>query len=88
MLKKTLTIKNKLGLHARASTKLIKHAMRYTSDIHITVDDKTANGKSIMGIMLLAANLGTEIILEINGPDEQDAMQDLETLINNKFDEE
>lgn len=88
MLQKKLIIQNKLGLHARASTKLVKHASRYLSDIKITTKDKTVQAKSIMGVMLLAANKGTEILLTISGEDETEAMADLENLINNKFDEE
>ena len=88
MLEKTLLIQNKLGLHARAATKLVKHASRYSSDITITANGKTVAAKSIMGVMLLAANKGTEIIITISGKDEAKAMHDLEKLINNKFEEE
>ena len=88
MLEKKLLIQNKLGLHARASTKLVQHASRYASKITITANDKTVAAKSIMGVMLLAASKGTEIILTISGSDEIEAMADLENLINNKFEEE
>ena len=88
MLKKELTIKNKLGLHARASTQLVKHASRYASEINITANQKTVAAKSIMGVMLLAASKGTKIILEVSGNDEIEAMADLENLINNKFGEQ
>jgi len=88
MLQKELTIQNKLGLHARASTKLVQHASRYASEITITANHKTVAAKSIMGVMLLAASKGTKIILAISGKDEIEAMADLENLITNKFEEE
>lgn len=88
MLEKKLLIQNKLGLHARASTKLVQHASRYLSKITITANNKTVAAKSIMGVMLLAASKGTEIILTVSGSDEIEAMADLENLINNKFEEE
>jgi phosphocarrier protein len=88
MLQKELTIQNKLGLHARASTKLVKHASRYLSEITITANKKTVAAKSIMSVMLLAASKGTKIILKISGSDEIEAMADIENLINNKFGEE
>jgi len=88
MLEKKLLIQNKLGLHARASTKLVQHASRYASKITITANNKTVAAKSIMGVMLLAASKGTEIILTVSGSDEIEAMADLENLINNKFEEE
>ncbi|MCK4608591.1 MAG: HPr family phosphocarrier protein [Gammaproteobacteria bacterium] len=88
MLTKKLTISNKLGLHARASTKLVQHATRYASDIQLATESKTVAAKSIMGVMLLAASRGTEVELIINGSDEIEAMADLESLIMNKFGEE
>jgi phosphocarrier protein len=87
MLQKKLTIQNKLGLHARASTKLVKHAFRYLSEITITANKKTVAAKSIMSVMLLAAGKGTKITLKVSGSDEIEAMADLENLINNKFGE-
>jgi len=88
MLRKTLTIKNKLGLHARAAAKLVKTASKYLSKIEITANDKTVPAKSIMGVMLLAASKGTKIKLVADGPDSQEAITALTKLINNKFDEE
>lgn len=88
MLEKELIIHNKLGLHARASTKLVKHASHYLSEITITVNDKTVAAKSIMGVMLLAASKGTKIVVKVSGSDEIEAMADIENLINNKFEEE
>lgn len=87
MLRKKIIINNKLGLHARASAKLVDHAARYGSEIWIIRGDRKVNGKSIMGIMMLAANKGTEIELLISGDDESEAMNGLATLIENKFGE-
>ena len=88
MLVKKLQIINKLGLHARAATKLVKHALHYQSEITISAKNKTAQAKSIMGVMLLAATKGTEITLTIDGKDEIEALADLENLVTNKFGEE
>lgn len=88
MLEKTLTISNKLGLHARAATKLVKHAARYASEIKINTKGKSVNAKSIMGVMLLAASKGTEVIIQVNGKDEIEAMADIDALISDKFGEE
>jgi len=87
MLRKKLVIQNKLGLHARASAKLVDHASRYASKIFIAKDNQTVNSKSIMGMMMLAANKGSVIELIVDGEDEIAAMADLENLILNKFGE-
>ena len=87
ILKKTITIINKLGLHARASAKFVKTAGRYTSDIKIHYGDKIVDGKSIMGIMMLAASKGTELEISIEGEDAQEAMLAITELVNNRFDE-
>ena len=88
MIKTKLTIINKLGLHARASAKFVALAGRYQSKIDVTKDSQTVNGKSIMGVMMLAAKKGSELSLQIEGPDEE-AMEDALThLINNRFGEE
>ena len=87
MLKKSLIITNKLGLHARAAAKLVNEANHFASEIIITCNNKQANGKSIMGVMMLAARKGTAIDLSINGDDEEAALIALENLINNKFGE-
>jgi phosphocarrier protein len=88
MIRKTITIINKLGLHARAASKLVATAGRFISTIEIAKNGRAANGKSIMGVMMLAANQGTEVELIIEGEDEQEALQELEQLINNKFGED
>ncbi len=88
MLTKELTIINKLGLHARAAAKFVARASRYASHIEIGRGDKIVNGKSIMGVMMLAASKGTQIELRINGEDENEALADLENLIANRFGED
>jgi phosphocarrier protein HPr len=88
MIRATLEIINTLGLHARASAKFVATAARFQSSIDVTKDNNTVNGKSIMGVMTLGAPKGTIITLEINGPDEQEMMDALTMLINNKFNEE
>lgn len=87
MIKKSLTIINKLGLHARASAKLVDLAARFGSEIWLMRGERKVNGKSIMGVMMLAANKGSEIELVVSGEDEVEAMLALETLINNRFGE-
>lgn len=87
MIKTRVEIINKLGLHARASSKLTVTAGRFKSDVWITRDGRRVNGKSIMGVMMLAAAKGSTIELEIEGPDEKEANEALLALINNRFDE-
>jgi phosphocarrier protein len=88
MLEQQFTIVNKLGLHARASALFVKTASQFKSDIKVTREGVEVNGKSIMGIMMLAAAKGTEINLNVSGSDEADAFQKLEELIRNGFGEE
>ncbi len=87
MIKRTITISNKLGLHARASAKLTKLAGSFKSEIHMSRNGRRVNAKSIMGVMMLAAGLGAEVEVETDGPDEQEAMDGLLGLINDKFGE-
>ncbi len=87
MIKTKITIINKLGLHARASAKFVSTASRFQSHIEVTKDTKAINGKSIMGVMTLAANKGSELILEIDGPDEIGMEKAMVDLINNRFGE-
>ena len=87
MLKSTLTISNKLGLHARASAKLTKLAGSFQCDIFLTRNTRRVNAKSIMGVMMLAAGLGSEVELEADGADEADAVQAITRLVNDKFGE-
>ena len=87
MQKKKIAIINKLGLHARAAAKLVHTASEYESDITIRCKDKESNGKSIMGIMMLAASKGNTIEVVASGKDEEQAITAIETLITNRFDE-
>jgi phosphocarrier protein HPr len=84
----TFTIRNKLGLHARAAALLVKAANHFGADITIEKDGIEVNGKSIMGILMLAASKGTKITLNIEGKDEVEALGVLGQLIDNKFNEE
>ena len=84
----TFTIRNKLGLHARAAALLVKTANHYTADVMIEKDGIEVNGKSIMGILMLAASKGTKITLKMEGKDANQAMEALRQLIDNKFGEE
>lgn len=87
MQKQQIEIINKLGLHARASSKFTQTASAFQSDIWVTRNGKRVNGKSIMGLMMLAAAQGTEITLETDGADEAAAMKALTDLINDYFGE-
>ncbi|MCX7659564.1 MAG: HPr family phosphocarrier protein [Caldimonas manganoxidans] len=87
MLKSRITISNKLGLHARASAKLTKLAGSFKSEVHLSRNGRRVNAKSIMGVMMLAAGLGSEIEIETHGEDEQAAMDALRALIEDKFGE-
>jgi phosphocarrier protein len=87
MIRTTVTISNKLGLHARASAKLTKLAGGFASDVFMSRNGRRVNAKSIMGVMMLAAGMGTEVEIETSGPDEQLAVDALVALINDKFGE-
>jgi len=87
MIRTTVTISNKLGLHARASAKLTKLAGTFGSDVFMCRNGRRVNAKSIMGVMMLAAGLGTEVEIETDGVDEQQAMDALLALVNDKFGE-
>jgi phosphocarrier protein len=87
MIRTSVTISNKLGLHARASAKLTKLAGGFRSEIHLSRAGRRINAKSIMGVMMLAAGLGSEIEIETEGSDEQEAMTALRDLIDAKFGE-
>lgn len=87
MIKNAINITNKLGLHARASAKLTKLASTYRCDVYISRNGRRVNAKSIMGVMMLAAGMGTTVEIETEGEDEQAAMEALVALINDKFGE-
>ncbi|MGB9598964.1 MAG: HPr family phosphocarrier protein [Myxococcota bacterium] len=84
---KVLTLKNQLGLHARAAAALVNVATRFNSDIQIQYNDETANCKSIMGILMLSAPFGAEVELTIEGDDAPQALREIENLIENRFGE-
>jgi phosphocarrier protein len=84
---RNIEIKNKLGLHARAAAKLVHTAARFKCDIKIRKGDEEVDGKSILGILLLAAGRGSVITVRANGDDENDAMDAIQELIDRKFDE-
>jgi phosphocarrier protein HPr len=81
------TITNKLGLHARASAKLTKLAGSFASEVWISRGERRVNGKSIMGVMMLAAGIGSEVVVEAEGPDAEQAVAALLALIADKFGE-
>ena len=87
MITTTTTISNKLGLHARASAKLTKLAGSFSCEVWIAKGERRVNAKSIMGVMMLAAGIGSTVEIETNGADEQAAMTALLALINDKFGE-
>jgi phosphocarrier protein HPr len=87
MIRTTISISNKLGLHARASAKLTKLAGSFQCEVHMSRNGRRINAKSIMGVMMLAAGMGAEIEIETDGPDEEAAMAALRTLIDDKFGE-
>ena len=87
MIRTNTTISNKLGLHARASAKLTKLAGSYPCEVLLSRGDRRVNAKSIMGVMMLAAGVGSEVTLETDGPKEQEAMDALLALIADKFGE-
>lgn len=84
----TFTIKNNLGLHARAAAAFVKVSNRFQSEIFVRKDDTQVNGKSIMGVLMLAASKGTAVEITAEGADSRDAMEALENLIEQKFGEE
>lgn len=88
MISKEIPIINKLGLHARAAAKFVTLASEFSSDIYVARGNKKVNGKSIMGVMMLAAGKDSTIEITADGPDEQLAVSRLEELINQRFGEE
>lgn len=87
MMEREVTIINKLGLHARAAAKFVTLASHFASSVDVVRGNQTVNGKSIMGVMMLAASKDTVIKIVTNGADEETALNELEALINNRFDE-
>ena len=87
MIERDIEIKNKLGLHARAAAKLVHMAARFKADIKVRKGDEEVDGKSILGILLLAAGRGSTVHVRADGTDERDALEAIEKLIDGKFDE-
>jgi len=87
MLEQQIVIRNKLGLHARAAVKLVNLSNRFVASVKIVKDGSEIDGKSILGILTLAATQGSEITLRVSGKDEEAAVKALSDLINNRFDE-
>ena len=88
MLKQSVTIANKLGLHARAAARFVERAMAFESDIRVKSGGNSVNGKSIMGLMMLAAAKGASLELTVHGKDEERALKTLAQLVENRFGEE
>lgn len=87
MTRRNITIINKLGLHARAAAKLVGLASKFECDIKLAKDSTEVNGKSILGVMMLAAAINTPLVIIADGPDEEKALNALEDLIKRRFDE-
>lgn len=87
-LTKELTVQNKLGIHARPAAMFVKTASRFACEIMVEKDGETVNGKSIMGLMMLAAGPGSTLTLHANGADAQAAISEIEELLKRKFDED
>lgn len=88
MIEETLKIENKNGLHARPAAHLVKIAGKFTSEVKIFKDGLEVNAKSIMGVMMLAAEPGSEVLLHVDGTDEEDAFKEIKELFDKKFHEE
>lgn len=87
MPQRTIRVSNKLGLHARASAKLTKLAGQFASEIFIAKGGRRVNAKSIMGVMMLAAGIGSTVVVDAEGPDADAALDAIEALFNDKFGE-
>jgi len=88
MIERTLTLTNRLGLHARAASKLVQTASRFEAEVWLERDGRRVNAKSIMGVLLLAAPCGTELVAVCDGPDEAAALEALSRLFDTRFGEE
>ena len=87
MVERTVTIANKNGLHARPAAEIVKAAAKFKADILLVRDDLEVNGKSIMGVMMLAAEYGSQLLLRADGPDAEEAIGAIAQLIESKFGE-
>ena len=87
-IEKEITVINRLGLHARPAAMFVRIASRYRSEIWVEKEGEQINGKSIMGLMMLAAGQGSKLLIRCEGPDADRAMQEIEDLINKRFNED
>lgn len=87
MIRREVKLSNRLGLHARAASKLVQSASQFNAEIWLERDSRRINAKSIMGVLMLAAPFGTELVLEVDGPDEDEAAEALTGLIDSRFGE-
>ena len=87
MITRTVIVANKLGLHARPAAMLVTAAAQFESEVFLTKDGLRVNGKSIMGVMMLAAEKGSELTIEVNGPDEESALEEIVRVIESGFGE-
>ncbi len=87
MIERTVRLKNRLGLHARAAAKVVHTAAGFDSKVTLARDGDEVDGKSILGLLLLAASQGSELVVRVEGTDEKDAFEALQSLIDRKFDE-
>ena len=87
MISQTTKIVNKLGLHARPSALLVTTASKFQSEVHFTKNGLRVNGKSILGVMMLAAEMGSDLLIELDGPDEEQAMTEILAVIESRFGE-
>ncbi len=88
MTRRTVTIRNRLGMHARPSALLVTTSGKYQSEVFLTKDGLRVNGKSIMGVMMLAAEMGSQIEIEVDGPDENEALEAVAKIIESGFGED
>ena len=86
-IEREVTVVNKLGLHARASAQLVKLASAYTSDVRLTLGNQSVDGKNIMGLMMLAATYGSQIMVMAEGEDASQAIESIDTLFSDRFGE-
>ncbi len=88
MITKTFSVQNKLGIHARPAAQFVRTAGKFASEVTVEREGERVDGKSIMGLMMLAVGCGMEITVTVDGADEADAMQAIESLVARKFDED
>ncbi len=88
MITKKLTVLNKLGIHARPAAQFVRVASRFQADVTVEKDDESVDGKSIMGLMMLAVGCGADVTVTVDGPDEEAALAALEELVRGKFGED